>query len=57
MIYVCNHCGLPINELRTLGDDVNKDLICPKCAKEIEDLLKNAKKIQLALLERFQLIT
>ena len=54
MIYVCNNCGRLINELNTPGDEVNKDLVCPECSKDLQELLKRAKQIQSALLHLFK---
>lgn len=51
MIYVCNICGYEILPLKTNGDGVNKDFVCADCAKEIQGLLKEAKKIQVSFLE------
>lgn len=54
MIYVCNTCGKTIPELNTPGDEVNKDFICPKCSKEVDNLLTTAKAIHLSLASHFK---
>lgn len=41
MIYVCNHCRKVIPELNTPGDEVNNNFLCPKCAKDVQDLLED----------------
>lgn len=56
MIFICNHCGKGINQLNTPGDEVNKDLICPKCSQDLQNLIKKAKEIQAALLDHFKYI-
>jgi len=40
MIYVCNHCETEILELRTPGDEMNRNFLCPPCAKVVKEDLK-----------------
>ena len=44
MIFVCNNCREVIPELNTPGDDVNKNFMCPKCAKEFKETLNKVRK-------------
>lgn len=56
MIFMCTICGKRIRELETPGEGVNTDLICPACAKEIDNLLKSAKTIYYSLQKHFDRI-
>jgi len=49
MIFECNLCGKPMHELNTPGDEINDNLICPKCAKEIKQALDQIKKIKTSI--------
>jgi len=40
MIYVCCNCRKVITELNTPGDEVNRNFLCPGCAKEVNENLK-----------------
>ena len=48
MIYKCNMCHDEIEHLRTDGDEINDNFICPGCAEEIKETLKKVKKKILA---------
>jgi len=54
MIYICHHCREEIPELQTPGTDHNYDFICPDCSKKVDNLLKSARAIQLALTTHFK---
>jgi len=46
MIYKCAGCDREIEILRTLGEKVNKDFYCKKCANENYELFgKNQEKM------------
>lgn|GEM_PF-5037764 len=49
MKYFCNHCRKEIPELKTPGEDSNHDFTCPKCAKDMDNLLRSAREIQRSL--------
>lgn len=49
MKYFCNHCFSEIPELQTPGEEINTDFTCPKCAKEMDNLLRSAREIQRSL--------
>jgi len=49
MIFKCNLCGKPLYELNTPGDEINDNLICPQCAKEIKQALDQIKKIKTSI--------
>jgi len=49
MIFKCNLCGHEMKNLRTPGDEINDNLICPGCAKEIKEALDQIKKIKTSI--------
>lgn len=56
MIYVCAHCDRDMTDLKTDGDEVDHNLICASCSKDLLRLLKRAKEIQISLLYHFRKI-
>lgn len=46
MIFECNHCGKEIPELRTDGDEINHEFICPACTKDLREFFRRANEIQ-----------
>ena len=45
MIWKCNVCHEEIEALRTPGDEINNNFICPRCAKGVRETLNKAKKL------------
>ena len=56
MIFVCMNCRKIIPELNTPGDEVNKNFLCPKCAKEVQELLKDQRDALTEFLNPSELI-
>jgi len=54
MVFLCSHCGWEISRLKTPGDEVNTNLLCPQCSQDLLKLLKKAKEIQQLLERHFQ---
>jgi len=44
MIFKCNLCGELMPYLNTPGDEINSNLICPRCANNIKKTLEIVKK-------------
>jgi len=49
MIFKCNLCADEMKNLRTPGDEINDNLICPDCANEIKEALDQIKKIKTSI--------
>jgi hypothetical protein len=45
MIYCCNLCNEQIENLRTPGDEINDNLMCPNCAEDIRQQLEKTKRM------------
>ena len=57
MIYVCMNCRKIIPELNTPGDEVNKNFLCPGCAKDVQDSLKRQKEALAEFIHSFPPMT
>ena len=51
MIFNCNLCGDKMDNLTTPGDEINDNLICPKCAKQIMEAIHRIKKLRTSVLD------
>ena len=56
MIFVCMNCRKLIPELNTPGDEVNKNFLCPKCAKAVNDDLKKHKDALVDFLDTAEIV-
>ena len=44
MIFKCNLCSEEMHYLNTPGDEINNNLVCPRCANNIKETLKKIKQ-------------